>query len=200
MVPSSRVIRWLNRITRKILIRAKKITILVLVDLENILVNTEISTEVSITKRFDEFLEWLGKIGKIAGVFVFSPHHLIPQFEKYFFDRKFFIILCPKIFQEEEQESIDTVDATLTEFGRKMLSQISSLTHLCLCSGDAGFLNCSWSEDKNCLPLLKEAEKAGLRIIIGAGNLTSLSSELIPLAEIDPETNRRRVFIFSSDN
>ena len=96
----------------------------------------------------------------------------------------FFTIFCPKI-RTKEGEEIDTTDNILIEFGKKMITQIPDLTHLCLCSGDKDFS-----------PLVREAIRQGLKIVVVAGNLSSLSSELIKLAD-KKRGGRRMIYILS---
>lgn len=156
--------------------------ILILVDLENLQVN--INTPFSLIERIDNIRNQIAKeIGEIINIFVFTPFHLASVYGKSLQDLGVFTIVCPKVRTEKNGE-VDTTDETLIKFGEKQISQIPELTHLCIGSGDEHFA-----------PLAEEAKKIGLKIVIIAGNLRSLSPKLIKLAEKKPSGGKSVYFL-----
>ena len=155
--------------------------IIVLADLENLNANLPPMGPVgfSFSAGFDRVMKQIAnEVGAIEDVFVFSPPHLVQLFGEEIYRQGFTIIACPKIRSKESGEEVDTVDQTLIEFGKKAIRQTEGLTHLCLGSGDKDFA-----------PLVREATRQGLRILILASSPQSLSTELIKLAD--------QVFLFS---
>lgn len=162
--------------------------ILFLIDFENLQKNLErIPTpkKFSITAGFDRLCGQIAQeMGAIINVFVFIPLHAASLWGETFHKLGFFIILCPEIKDKTGKET-DTTDETLIAFGKKIINQIPDLTHLCLGSGDKDFST-----------LVREAARKGLKIIVVARNLSSLSSELIELADKKPDGSKM-VYIFS---
>jgi len=168
--------------------KEKKNTILFLIDWENIIRNI-ISGDpenFSLSLGFDNLMKNLAQLGKIGSVFVFTPPHIAPSHLELLVKLRFFPIFCPKVKDKKGEES-DSTDNMLMDFGRKMIEQMPKLTHLCLASGDKDFL-----------PLIREAIHRGLKIIIVAGDTKSLSDELIDLADKNPATGEKMVFLFSA--
>lgn len=198
--------------------------ILVLVDLENLLRNSRRPPAEGFSPGvgFERLLEKLQPIGEIAGVFVFAPPHLlVPTYTRFFQQKGFCIIFCPKMESDEKKEAPgpkrkgppglrkpivethvgdkpgylnlqDTVDGNLIALGDFLTSKkhgLKEITHVCLCSGDEDYLS-----------FLERVAKRGLKIIIVAGDMTSLSANLIRMAERDPATRQRRVWFFSQVN
>jgi len=167
--------------------RKKRNKILVLIDWENLLINTEVPSleRFSRAMGFDQLIRQLTNIGDIANVFIFIPPHIASPYTEIFQRLGFFIILCPKIKTKEEGKK-DTVDEILIELGKKMMDQIPSLTHLCLGSGDKDFV-----------PLIREAIQRRLKIIVAVGSLKSLATDLINLADVNPLTGQKMVYFLS---
>lgn len=160
--------------------------VLVLLDLDNLVLNLNIHTEAfSFGERLDVLMRELGAIGQIENVFVFASPATASLHLETLFRHGFWTMPCPRLRNKEGQER-DTVDQTLMDFGRRMFAQMHGLTHLCLGSGDKDFI-----------PLLREAVRRGLKIILVAGNTTSLALELIDHADFFPEQRRKMVFILS---
>jgi len=162
--------------------------ILVLIDWDNLLLNMNIPQpeNFSLEEEFDRLMRQLGKVGRVINVFVFGPPQTINPYLEIFRQSGFFPVVCPKLRNKKDEQEVDTTDATLIEFGRKMIEQIPDLTHLCLASGDSDFA-----------PFVREAIRNRLKVIIVPGNLISLSENLIRLASRHPETSKRMVFPFS---
>ena len=147
--------------------------IVMLIDFENLLRNIELppAEQFSLMDGLDRLIRQISQeVGEIVNVLVFAPSHLATAWAKDFHRLGFFTILCPRITNKDGEEE-DTTDATIMEFGRKMIN-LHNITHLCLCSGDKDFC-----------PFLREVIRQGLKIVIVAGNLHSLSTELIRLAD-----------------
>jgi len=159
--------------------------IVVVVDLENMIANTELppGADFTLNQALADLMQKLANMGDIVGKFVFTPPHRIPAFEKFFSEHRFFIIACPKAQTAEGTK--DTTDQTIMDFCRQVAAEIPGITHFCLCSGDADFI-----------PMIEILKKKGMKIIIASGNLRALAGDLIRLAEPN-ESGGRRVFILS---
>ena len=164
--------------------KREKNIILVLIDWENLLINMDVRLpeSFSLSSGLNKLMKWLESIGDVFGVFVFAPPHAVQGYLEIFHKYKFYTILCPKI----SRGTIDTTDETLINFGEQMIAQMRNLSHFCIVSGDRDFSL-----------LIKSAKKQKLKIAIAAGDLKSLSEELIDLANRHPSTNERMVHIFS---
>lgn len=178
---------WFGKKTRRA--RAQK-RVVILLDWENLLSTTttyppeRFSLEGELNRTIERIAQ---EVGVIIGIYVFIPPHLAPAWGETFKKQGFFTIFCPKRKDKEGQEA-DGVDEELIRFGTKMIEQVSDLTHFCLGSGDQDFV-----------PLLREARLHSLEVIVVAGNLQSLSSELLPFAEKKPRSGKRRVYLLSED-
>lgn len=176
----------IRRLIKRLAQAAKLKKIIVLIDLENLLRNLNTPPErFSLADGFDNLMEQLAKIGRVTNVFVFGPPHSIDSHLETLDSLGFTSIPCSKE-ETKEGEKIDTVDSRLVQFGKEMITQIPDLTHLCLGSGDRDFI-----------PFLRWAKRQGLKIIIAAGNIDSLSGDLIGFAQMDPATGKRRVYLFA---
>lgn len=168
--------------------KKKKNKILVLIDFENLQKNLEttpIPEKFSITAGFDKLFKKISQeVGEIDSVFIFVPQHAASVWGETFHELGFFTLFCPEV-KNKSGRKIDTTDETLIAFGKKMINQIPELTHLCLGSGDKDFI-----------PLVREAIRKGLKIIITAGDYNSLSSELIKLVDKKPDSTKM-VYLFS---
>lgn len=168
---------WIRRVLRRIFNREKRNKVVILVDLENLLLGTENVTSpekegFSIEEGLTTLVKRIAQeVGEVVDVFVFTPPHLSNLYGKPLHQQGFFIIFCPKVLNKERQE-IDTVDSTLINFGRRIIADTEGLTHICIGSGDRDFS-----------PLARAAYYKGLRTIVIAGSVKSLSSELLKLAE-----------------
>ncbi len=162
--------------------------ILLLIDFENLQKNARIAQtpdNFSITDAFDSLFRQISQeTGKITDAFIFVPPHTTSLLIEKFYELGLFTIFCPKVIDKGKEK--DTVDSTMIEFGRKMINQMPELTHLCLGSGDKDFI-----------PLIREAMRAGLKIMIIAGDQLSLSSEIIKLADFNPKTKQKMIYLFS---
>jgi len=134
--------------------------------------------------HFEYFLERLTEIGEVIFVFVFAPLHLESSYLEMFHKRGFYHIACPRIATKNGGVK-DTTDEKIINFGKEAISQLSGLTHLCLVSGDRDLAELGYF-----------AKRHGLKIIIGAPNINSISGEMVNLASID-ENKRKMVFLFS---
>ena len=175
--------------------KTKENKIVMLVDFENLLTNFEISspTSYSVEAGFDKVTKEISReVGEITDVFIFVPPHLSSLWGETFHKQGFFTIYCPKIKTKDEGEK-DTVDSILTEYGKREITKNPDLTHLCIGSGDKDFAS---SGEKNFVPLVRAAIRRGLKIIVVAGSLKSLSPELISLADSKPDGSKM-VYLFS---
>ena len=158
-----------------------------LIDFENLLRYIELprAERFSLMDGFDRLIRQIGQeVGEIVNVLVFVPSHLATAWAEDFHRLGFFTILCPRVINKDREEE-DTTDTILMEFGRRTIRH-HNITHLCLCSGDKDFS-----------PFLREVIRQGLKIVIVAGNLTSLSNELIRLAD-EKKDGGKMVYILSS--
>lgn len=154
-----------------------------LIDLENLQANIPpIGPEgFSFASGFDRVMKDIARtVGVIDDVFVFSPPHLIQLYGEEFYWQGFTIIACPKVRAKDGSGEIDTVDQTLIDFGKKAIREKRGITHLCLGSGDKDFA-----------PLVREAIRKRMKILIVASSIGALSAELIKLAD------ERGIFLFS---
>ncbi|PIP23432.1 MAG: hypothetical protein COX90_00520 [Candidatus Nealsonbacteria bacterium CG_4_10_14_0_2_um_filter_38_17] len=168
----------------------KRNKVLVLIDFENLLWNTERTPpeRFSIIDGLDRIIKDISReIGPIVGVFVFLRAHLSYDWATYLQKMNFFIILCPPDVTKQK-ELQDTTDAELIRFGQLMIPQITGLTHLCIGSGDKDFEQ-----------LARTAILNGKRIAIIAGNRESLSGELSRLADLANEKldGNKMIYILS---
>ena len=157
-------------------------------DLENLIKNLPITSspeKYSLEDGFDRLIKEIAQeMGDIVNVYVFVPPHLAMIWGETLHRLNFFTIFCPKIRSKDGQSEEDTVDQTLIEFGKTII-QDHNLTHICLGSGDKDFSG-----------LLRLAIRSGKKIIIVSGDISSLSSELIKLADTRPN-NEKAVFSLS---
>lgn len=161
--------------------------ILVLLDLENILLNTNAGPfEFSLVDGFTKIIRKLGEFGRVVEVFVFGPPSTISINLDSLYQMEFRAIACPRVVVEKTGPKTDTVDSVMIDLGKKMITEMGELTHLCIGSGDRDFL-----------PLVRETERSGLKVIIVAGNEGSLSEELARFACRNPISGERAVYFFS---
>lgn len=140
---------------------------------------------------FTGLRQWCESIGQLIRVFLFSPMHKLFGFDATFQMEEFSIILCPKILQTINSDtlytnSVDTTDATLIKMGEFCLKYMPSIRYLCIGSGDKHFI-----------PLLRSAKEKGIQIAVVYGNETSLASEVWDMADRHPETGLKMVHLFS---
>ncbi len=149
--------------------------ILPLFDGDNLLSNTKDLSDIKSMRfpleEFDKLMQRLGEIGQVLPAFVFAPPRTLERYGDQFRKLGLVPIHCPLTVLDKENgpssTKRDTVDPTLIDFGKTMLPIFmrSGLTHLCLGSADAHFL-----------PLVREAIRFGIKIIIVAGSNESLSA------------------------
>lgn len=166
----------------------KKPKIVMLIDFENLLITSrEISPEqYSIEAGFERMIEEITEeIGEIIGIFAFLPPNRAMVWGEDLYQLGFKIIVCPRVKDKKGVEQ-DTADSQLMEFGEWSINNVEDLTHLCIGSGDKDFS-----------PLVRKAKLKGLKTIVVAANLESLSSKLIKLADKNPSTGRKMVYLFS---
>lgn len=164
----------------------RKRKILVLIDWENLLQNMDLGSPLnfSLSSAFEKLLNWLEGIGEISKICLFGPIHTIQDHLGMFHSYGFFTIVCPKL--TKKRETIDTTDAIFIRYGEKEIDQNPDITHLCIGSGDNDFI-----------PLVAKAKRKKIRIAIVYSNLTSLSDDLIAIANKHPVTKKRMVYRFS---
>jgi len=168
--------------------KQEKNRVLVLIDLENLLRGVKSSSpkEFSVEEGFNKFIGQVTEdVGSIIKGFVFAPPHLASLYANEFYKMGFFTILCPKI-KNKGSEDQDSVDKVLQKLGCKEISHNPSLTHICLGSGDKDFSD-----------LIQEAKLTGLKIMILAGSIPSLASDVIKLADKNPKTGKKLIYLFS---
>jgi hypothetical protein len=169
--------------------RKKKVKILCVIDWDNIYINVPPPEKFSITAGLDRIMKKIAKeVGEIINVFVFTPPHLALVNAQVFHDEGFYIILCPKIKDKKRGEQ-DTADEIISAFLQDMINQMPDLTHICLGSGDKDF----------CRIIRKYVMRRGLKMIIIVGDLISLSGDLMKLADVNPNTGKRMVYVFSPE-
>lgn len=166
----------------------KKILILFLIDWSNLsLERTNFQTKkLSLTAEFDrvqrKIRDDLG--GEIVWVFIFAPPRLSLDEATTFWQQGFFVIHCPPI-KTKEGEIRDTTDHYLMEFLKRIIEREPDLTHIVLGSGDKDFCQA-----------MRQALRKGLKLIIMAGDLSSLSSDLANLADKNSK-GKRMVYLLS---
>ncbi len=162
--------------------------VLVLLDLENLLLNINSTSpfEFSLVEGFTKIMRKLGEFGRVVEVFVFGPPPTINLNLSTLHQMGFRAITCPKVIIEKTGPRIDTVDSEMIDFGKKMIAEMANLTYLCLGSGDKDFI-----------PLIREAERCGLKIVIVAGNKDSLSEELTSFVCRNPVSGEKAIYFFS---
>lgn len=175
----------LNPFPRK---RVAKNKALVLLDLDNLYINFGSRT---IIRALDTTLKKIAQeVGAISKAFVFIPYQNAQLFGEELYRAGFIPILCPEI-RSKNETNINTTDQMLTDLGKELIEGMPEITHLCLGSGDVDFS----SGDVGFPSLLQKAEHYGLHIIVIAGNINSLSSELIKKAGLKPDTKEKMVYI-----
>ena len=163
----------------------KKGKVLVALDWQNIWLNIP-SGRLSLASGLDKIQKQIAQeVGEIVGVFVFTPLHLTAAEAETFYNGGFYIIHCPKVRTKEGVEK-NTTDEILIRFINDMIVHIPDITHICLGSGDKDFCE-----------TLRRALRKGLKLMIVAGDINSLSMELFQLADINPFTGRKMVYILS---
>lgn len=170
--------------------------ILVLLDWKNLTISLDISSSerFSLTAALDRFQRQLTEeVGEIASVFVFGPNHLSSLEAEAFYQEGFPVvsmILCPLIKPKGQEEKPvkrrDTTDEILIEFMSEMTNLMPSITHICLGSGDKDFVRA-----------VRKAMRKRLKIILAVGDLTPLASELSDLADINPITGKKMIYVLS---
>ena len=164
--------------------KIKKNKILVLLDFENLLINY--SSRLIIEELNKTLKQIAQEIGEISKVFVFVPHNTASLFAKDFYMARFITILCPKIKAKNGQTDNDTTDEIMLGFGQEIITEMPSLTHLFIGSGDIDFL-----------PLIIKASRTGLNVGLIVSGLNPLSFDLIKRIDKKPGTNEKMVYVLS---
>lgn len=145
-----------------------------LIDHDNLVTNLKLASpdEASIVDKLDSVVKKIVEANReIVDTFVFLPPQQAYIWGETYYELGFYAIVCPRI-QNKEGEEQDTVDDTLIRFGKMAIDNIENLSFICLGSGDKDFS-----------PLVRQARKKGLKIIVVAASISSLSSHLINLAD-----------------
>lgn len=163
--------------------------VIFLIDLDNLTSNTDFLREkqISITAGLDRIQRQIIKDidGEIVRVFVFASSYLTSAEAEAFYYQGFHVIACPRIKTKEGGKK-DTVDELLMEFLEEEIRLVPGITHICLGSGDKDFCRA-----------LRKVMRKGLKLIIMAGDLSSLSRDLIDVADVNPLTGKKMVYVFS---
>ena len=170
--------------------KEKEKKVLVLLDVENLYINFRSTFEMTI----EALKTTLKKIAKEVGpveVFAFIPFETAQRLGETFYRSGFVPILCPIIKAKDSQADINTTDQMLTDLGKYFIDEMPGLTHLCVGSGDIDFA----SGDIGFPALLKKANHYGLDIALIAGDRSSLSSELIKMADRKPKSKEKMIYI-----
>ena len=147
------------------------------VDWDNLEINLRLGegevNEASIISGFDRVAKKIArKFGRIVMAFVLLPPQPAYIWGETLSRLGFYPVVCSKVKDKKSGEETDTVDATLIRLGQKLIGNIRDLSFLCLVSGDGDFSL-----------FLREVEHRGLKIVVVAASVNSLSSELIDLAD-----------------
>lgn len=135
--------------------------------------------EASVIGGFDKIVKIIAReFGEIVDVFVFLPPQAAYTWGETLYKLGFYPIVCPKVMPKEENKEKDTVDNTLIELSRSLIANIKDLSFFCLVSGDRDFN-----------PIIRKVMRRGLKIIVVASSLRSLSRHLLP-----PKTDRTYIF------
>jgi hypothetical protein len=165
--------------------------VLVLADWDNIFLclYNVFRAEMRLEHRIQKMMEWIKtNIGEIFGGygFMFAPEHLSILHQQLCVENGFKLITCPKRSIKNELGEIiieDTVDETIVWFGKIMFCH-PNVRFICLVSGDDDYV-----------PLLQEAEKCGVKRVLVAPTIDSLSrsKRLIQLADKHPKTSQKMI-------
>lgn len=159
-------------------------------DLDNLRTNTAFleARQISLIAGLDRLQRQIIQDidGEIVRVYVFasSPHLTYTEAEA-FYKQGFYVLVCPRI-KTKAGEDEDTVDEQLMEFLKEEIDLVPDLTHICLGSGDKHFCRA-----------LRKALRKGIKLIIVAGDLSSLSQDLIDVADVNPRTGKKMTYVFS---
>lgn len=165
--------------------KQKKNRVLVLLDFDNLLINFGGPPRTIIEALNTTLKKIAQEVGPVK-VYVFVPYQNAQLFGESFYRAGFTTILCPKMKAKDGQTDIDTTDQMLTELGKELIDDMPGLTYLCLGSGDIDFA----SGDIGFPSLIQKANHYGLNIALIAGDLRSLSSELIKRADRKPNKEK----------
>lgn len=168
--------------------------ILMVLDWSNIWMNIPDSEKFSLAAGLDRLQRQIvNDIGEIAIVFVGIPPHATTTEQEIFLKQGFYMLSCPRVETKESRESNssetidrDTTDDILINLINDTTSLMPGITHICLGSGDKDFCQA-----------LRRAIRRQLKVMIVAGDLKSLSRDLIALADMNPVTGKKMVYILS---
>lgn len=130
-------------------------------------------TDISAVNGFDNLITKIStEVGQLINVYVFLPPHAAHVWAGTYHKLGFYPIVCPRVPNKDMRgEERDTVDETLMRYAADVIENTRDLTFLVLVSGDKDFS-----------PLVRRAKRKGLKVIIVAASIKSLSNELIHLA------------------
>ena len=134
--------------------------IAVFIDYDNIKINmkTEPPEKLSEIIGYERLKFWLSQIGEIVVVFIFAPAVTIYANIEFFYKLGFISIACPvfrktkkenpsllndpefKEYEPEEIISLNTTDEVMIDLAKKIISQMSEITHICIVSADHHFI------------------------------------------------------------
>lgn len=158
----------------------KKNRVLVLMDWENLQRDVRYFPDrSSIKERLSKLIVTIAReIGEVVGVYVYLPPHAIFGWGEDLQRLGFWPISCSKI-KNKTGEKKDTADSMLIDHGKKLIDQITGLTHLCVGSGDIDME-----------PLIRSARNKGLKTMLIVRDLQSLNVKLLSLVDARPDGSK----------
>lgn len=168
-------------------------SMLIMVDLDNILSGLDISQDprsFSLIDGFDRMLQKLGRIAPIVHVFAYGPPETLTRHAGWLGKLQITTVQCNQVVTKSDVKisKEDTVDHRMIEDGKSFLREMTGVSHLCLWTGDQDFVE-----------LARAAKMTGREVIIVAGREESLSKELARFASNGPD-GERAVYIFSAQS
>lgn len=171
--------------------------VLLLIDWDNLFLCLcrRFKAKIYLEYRIQKLMEWLqSEIGEILEGygFVFAPEHLSYFHQQTCVRNGLRLITCPKRKakdnEKKPEKEEDTVDETLIWFG-KMMMHHPDVGIICLVAGDNDYV-----------PLMQEAQRQNIKIALAPPTIDSLSrsKKLLNLADRNPKTGRRMVFMLDS--
>ena len=168
------------------------VRICLVLDQDNLNRNTIRPTHVgySMPAGFQRLRKRLEQIGPIVFPVIFGPRRSISLELGILQAEGFWPIPC--LGKRENVDRLghgeDTVDARIIAFIQEVLPQMTETTHLCLGSGDHHFA-----------PAIEDLKRRRpeLKVMLVVGSFDSLSPDLQKLADRDPKTGKKMIYIFS---
>jgi hypothetical protein len=168
------------------------VRICLVLDKDNLDQNTIRPTHVgySMPAGFQRLKKRLEQIGPIVFPVIFGPRRSISLELGILQAEGFWPIPC--LGKRENVDKLgrgeDTVDARIIAFIQEVLPLMTEITHLCLGSGDHHFA-----------PAIEDlkSRRPELKVMLVGGSFDSLSPDLQKLADKDPKTGKKMIYIFS---